>query len=108
MSSRAGLPGPAGDGVDVRREGGLRVASLVLVHTDLHKAPLPGLQHYAGLLLTPADVMRLVIASEVLVQLAGTHEQESALQGLCPDGGFRRSGGQSCPNTQRGTRWQLP
>lgn len=53
-------------------------------HTDLHKAPLPGLQHCAGLLLTPADVVGLVVAPEVLIQLAGTHQQEGALQGFCP------------------------
>lgn len=62
------------------REGaasGLRLP--FLPHTDLHKAPLPGLQHCAGLLLAPADVMRLVVTPEVLIQLAGAHQQEGAL-----------------------------
>lgn len=58
-----------------------------LLHTDLHEAPLPGLQHGARLLLAPADVMRLVVAPEVLVQLAGAHQQEGALQGLGPGEG---------------------
>jgi hypothetical protein len=78
-----------------------REPSSGLAHTDLHKAPLPGLQHHAGLLLAPADVMCLVVAPEVLVQLTGTHEQEGALQGLCPGQGSG-SGSQSL-DTQCGS-----
>lgn len=63
---------------------GLTEPSFDLAHTDLHKAPLPGLQHHAGLLLTPADVMCLVVAPEVLIQLTGAHQQEGALEGLRP------------------------
>lgn len=47
---------------------------LALFHTNLHKTPLPGLQHCASLLFTPANVMRLVVAPEVFIQLAGTHQ----------------------------------
>lgn len=67
------------------------------LHTDLHKTPLPGLQHCASLLLAPADIMCLVITPEVLIQLAGAHQQEGALQGLCPSEGYRRIGSQSWP-----------
>lgn len=42
--------------------------------------------------------MRLVVAPEVLVQLAGAHQQEGALQGLGPGGG--RSPGQRWPGCQ--------
>lgn len=78
----------------------LRAPPPAPLHTHLHEAPLPGLQHRAGLLLAPADVVRLVVASEVLVQLAGTHEQEGALQGLCPGGG----GGVGVEESQ-GSEW---
>lgn len=70
-----------------RRRAPPQGTTLTLLHTDLHEAPLPGPQHHARLLLAPADVMRLVVAPEVLVQLAGTHQQEGALQGLCPSEG---------------------
>lgn len=83
-------------------EGAASGHRLALFHTNLHETPLPGLQHCASLLLTPADVMRLVVTPEVLVQLAGTHQQEGALQGLCPGEGRRRIRGQSCLNTQCG------
>lgn len=69
------------------RGSGLRALCFVLVHAYLHKAPLPGLQHCAGLLLAPANVMCLIVTPEVFEQLAGTHQQEGALQSLCPGGG---------------------
>lgn len=87
-----------------------RGGALARLPSDLHKAPLPGLQHRAGLLLAPADVVRLVVASEVLVQLAGTHEQEGALQGLCPGGGRGGPGVRAGLSTRqplnRGSCWR--
>lgn len=48
----------------------------------LHKFPLPGLQDGSRLLLTPADVMDLVVIFEVLKELPRAHEEEHGLQGL--------------------------